>query len=300
MATVPIAREAAARGGDVVVRRTTGARWRRRGWSVATYAALFFFVAVFLLPFFWIWFSSVKTSLEIAMDPFGLPQSWRWSNIEKAWTVGRFDRYIGNSIIYCVTIVAGVVALSCTAGYALASLRLPGQGVILVTFLLGLMVPFQSLMIPMYYLLRDLRMLETYFAFIVPGIALGLPFGIFLMRGFFRGLPPEIGDAARLDGANEWQVFRQIMLPLSTPGIATLIVFQFMATWKSFLMPLVFVQRDDLRPVALGMMFFFGRFTADRGMIAAGVTIAMLPTIILYLLLQRRFIEGMTAGALKA
>jgi len=156
------------------------------------------------------------------------------------------------------------------------------------------------LMIPLYYLLRDLHMLETYWAFIVPGIALGLPFGIFLMRGFFRGLPVEIADAARIDGANEWQVFRQIMLPLSVPGVATLIVFQFMFTWKAFLMPLVFVQRDDLRPVAVGMMFFSGRFTTDRGMVAAGVTIAMLPTIVLYLLLQRRFIEGMTAGALKA
>jgi ABC-type glycerol-3-phosphate transport system permease component len=131
------------------------------------------------------------------------------------------------------------------------------------------------------------------------GAAVQLPFGIFLMRGFFRGLPPEIADAARVDGANEWAVFRQVMLPLATPGLATLVVFQFIYTWNEFLMPLIFVQRDELRPVSLGMMFFFGRYTADRGMIAAGVTIAMLPMVVLYLLLQRRFIEGITAGALK-
>jgi ABC-type glycerol-3-phosphate transport system permease component len=154
-------------------------------------------------------------------------------------------------------------------------------------------------MIPLYYLLRDVRILETYWAFIVPGIALRLPFGIFLMRGFFRGLPPELGDASRTDGANEWQVFRQVMLPLSWPGLATLVVFQFMWTWNQFAMPLIFVQRDELRPVSLGTMFFFGRFTADRGLIAAGVTIAMIPIVALYLLLQRRFIEGITAGALK-
>ena len=272
----------------------------RQGWRIVTYAILVLFAAIFLVPFFWIWFSSVKSSIEIAVDPFGLPDAWRWSNLERAWTVGRFGRYIGNSVIYCISIVTGVVVLSCCAGYALASLRLPGEKLILVAFLLGLMVPFQSLMIPLYYLLRDLRMLETYWAFIVPGIALGLPFGIFLMRGFFRGLPREIADAARTDGANEWQVFRQVMLPLSIPGVATLIVFQFMFTWKAFTMPLVFVQQDDLRPVAVGMMFFSGRFTTDRGMVAAGVTIAMVPTIILYLLLQRRFIEGMTAGALKS
>jgi ABC-type glycerol-3-phosphate transport system permease component len=155
-------------------------------------------------------------------------------------------------------------------------------------------------MIPIYYLLRDIHLLETYWAFILPGIAFRLPFGIFLMRAFFRGLPSELGDAARVDGANEWSVFRQIMLPLALPGLATLVVFQFIWTWNQFLMPLVFVQRDELRPVSLGTMFFFGRFTADRGMIAAGVTISMLPMIVLYLLLQRRFIEGITAGALKS
>ena len=179
-------------------------------------------------------------------------------------------------------------------------LPLPGRDGVLVLFLLGLMVPFQSVMIPIYYLLRDTHLLETYWAFIVPGIAIRLPFGIFLMRGFFRGLPPELGDAARTDGANEWGVFRQVMLPLSWPGLATLIVFQFMWAWNEFAMPLIFVQRDELRPVSLGTMFFFGRFTADRGMIAAGVTLSMIPVVLLYLILQRRFIEGITAGALKS
>ena len=269
------------------------------GVGVVRYLVLIAFLVVFLLPFLWIWSSAFKTSIEIARDPFALPSALRWENLQRAWTVGRFDRYIWNSVIYCTAIVAGVVALSCLAGYALALLPLPRRNAILVLFLLGLMVPFQSVMIPLYYLLRDIHLLETYWAFIVPGIALRLPFGIFLMRGFFRGLPPELADAARLDGANEWAVFRQVMLPLATPGLATLVVFQFMFTWNQFLMPLVFVQRDELRPVSLGTMFFFGRYTADRGMIAAGVTIAMLPVVLLYLVLQRRFIEGITAGALK-
>jgi raffinose/stachyose/melibiose transport system permease protein len=272
----------------------------RSGAEIARYAVLLLFLVIFLLPFLWIWSSAFKTSIEIARDPFALPQSLRWDNLREAWTTGRFDRYIWNSVIYCTAIVAGVVALSCLAGYALALLPLPGRDLILLVFLLGLMVPFQSVMIPLYYLLRDINLLETYWAFIVPGIALRLPFGIFLMRGFFRGLPPDLADAARIDGANEWSVFRQVMLPLATPGLATLVVFQFMFTWNQFLMPLVFVQRDDLRPVSLGTLFFFGRFTADRGMIAAGVTIAMLPVVLLYLLLQRRFIEGITAGALKS
>ena len=286
-------------------RRVAGVGWSRPrldrwGGELFRYVVLLAFLLVFLVPLLWIWSSAFKTSIEIARDPLGLPDQFRWENLREAWNTGRFSRYLGNSVIYCTAIVAGVVALSCLAGYALALLPLPGRDLILVLFLLGLMVPFQSVMIPLYYLLRDVRLLETYWAFIIPAIALRLPFGIFLMRGFFRGLPPELADAARVDGANEWGVFRQIMLPLAVPGLATLVVFQFMWTWNEFAMPLIFVQRDELRPVSTGVMFFFGRFTADRGMIAAGVTIAMLPVVVLYLLLQRRFIEGITAGALKS
>jgi ABC-type glycerol-3-phosphate transport system permease component len=268
--------------------------------GISTYAILIAFFVLFLLPFVWIWSSAFKTSQEIGRNPFALPTQFRWENLAEAWTVGHFREYMLNSAIYCAAIVAGSVAFACLAGYGLALLPLPGRDSLLVLFLLGLTVPFQSVMIPMYFLLRDFHMLETYWAFIVPGIAIRLPFGIFLMRGFFRGLPPELGDAARTDGANEWGVFRQVFLPLSWPGLATLIVFQFMWAWNEFAMPLIFVQRDELRPVSLGTMFFFGRFTADRGMIAAGVTLSMIPVVLLYLILQRRFIEGITAGALKS
>jgi ABC-type glycerol-3-phosphate transport system permease component len=281
----------------VAVGRPRFGRW---GGGLAKYAVLLLFLVIFLLPVLWVWSSALKSSVEISRSPFALPTEWRWGNFVEAWSTGRFGRYLGNSVIYCASIVTGVVFLSCLAGYALALLPLPQRNIVLVLFLTGLMVPFQSVMIPLYYLLQDIRLLETYWAFIIPGIALRLPFGIFLMRGFFRGLPPDLADAARLDGAGEWSVFRQVMLPLAAPGLATLVLFQFMFTWNQFLMPLVFVQRDELRPVSTGIMFFFGRFTAQRDLIAAGVTIAMLPVVALYLVLQRRFIEGITAGALKS
>lgn len=274
-------------------------RMRRWGWRIVTYLVLITFLAIFAVPFIWIWSSALKTNLELSFDPFGLPTELHWENLANAWTTAHFGLYIGNSAIYCAAIVAGVVVLSCLAGYAFAQLAIPWKNVIFVAFLLGLMVPFQSIMIPLYYLLRDLHILSTYLAFIVPGVALGLPFGIFLMRAFFQGLPREIPDAARIDGAGEWATFWRVMLPLASPGMTTLIVFQFMFTWNAFLMPLVFVQTDELRPMALGIMFFFGRFTSDRAMIAAGVTIGMMPVIALYLVLQRQFIKGITAGALK-
>jgi ABC-type glycerol-3-phosphate transport system permease component len=265
----------------------------------ARYLVLVFFLVVSLYPVLLMWASAFKTTREIASDPLALPSSLNVENLVKAWTVGRFDRYLGNSVIYSVAVVVGVVVLSSLAGYSLAKLRVAHQRVIFVGFLLGLMVPFQSIMIPLYYLLRDINLLGTYWAMILPSIGLGLPFGVFYMRAFFRGLPGELADAGRVDGGTEWQVFRQVMLPLARPGLATLAVFQLMTTWNSFLVPLVFVQRDELRPIALGAMFFSGRYTADRGLIAAGVTISIVPIVIMYLLMQRQFIRGITAGALK-
>lgn len=264
------------------------------------YTILIMFLLFFIVPIIWIWLSAFKAPKEISKNPFGLPEVWRWSNFAEAWTVGRFGQYMGNSILYAITIVGGVTVLACLGGYALASLPLPGRNLFLITFMLGLMIPFESVMIPLFYLERDLGLLGTYLGFIVPGIALRIPFGIFLMRGFFRGLPGELADAARVDGANEWQTFRHVMLPLAWPGMAALIVFQFLWTWNQFLLPLVMVQKDELRPVSTGMMFFFGRFTSQRDLIAAGAVIAMIPVLVLYLFMQRRFIEGVTAGALKS
>jgi ABC-type glycerol-3-phosphate transport system permease component len=274
-------------------------RLRRWGWQILKYTILLFFLLIFLTPFIWIWSSALKSSQEIAANPFALPREWHWENLANAWTVGRFNQYIGNTAIYSAAIVMAVCFFSCLAGYALATPPFPGRDLIFTIFLLGLMVPFQSIMIPIYYLARDLHILGTRWAMIIPSTALGLPFGIFLMRAFFRGLPPELADAAKIDGCSEWGVFWRVMLPLAAPGLVTLAVFQFMWTWNAFIVPLILVQREELRPVALGIMFYFGRYTADRGMIAAGVTLASVPIMVMYLILQRHFIRGITAGALK-
>jgi len=161
------------------------------------------------------------------------------------------------------------------------------------------MVPFQSVMIPLYYNLRDYGLLGTYWAMILPATALGQPFGIFLMQAFFRGLPGELADAARVDGCNEFQTFWRVMLPMAGSAMSALFVFQFMWTWNAYLMPLLYMQREELRPLPLGLAFFRGRYTADHGLIAAGATIVSVPVIIVYVLFQRQFMRGLTAGALR-
>ncbi len=148
---------------------------------------LILFFLLTIVPFIWMWSSALKDSTEIFRNPFALPTHIRLANLAKAWTVGRFRVYFLNTIIVTLPTVAGVVSLSCLAGNALGRLRFMGRTPLLYIFLLGLMVPFQSIMIPLYYMLRDFHILGTYWAMILPATALGLPFGIFLMQAFFRG-----------------------------------------------------------------------------------------------------------------
>lgn len=263
------------------------------------YIVLILFAIFAIAPILVIWMSALKSSSEIFKDPFALPIVFHWENLAKAWTVGRFNRYLGNTFIITLPTVFFVVSLSCMAGYAFGKLKFVGSKIFFYIFLLGLMVPFQTIMIPLYYTVRALKLFGTYWAMILPATTLGLPFGIFLMQAFFRSLPSELIDAARVDGCNEFEVFFKIMLPLAGPAISTLLVFQFMWTWNAFLMPLVFLNDESLRPIALGLMFFSGRYTTNYGLVAAGVTMATLPLMIVFVIFQRQFIRGLTAGAIK-
>jgi ABC-type glycerol-3-phosphate transport system permease component len=265
----------------------------------ARYFVLIFFALICLIPLFWVLASSVKTTAEIAQNPLGLPMAIKWTNYIEAWTVGRFGKYFLNSVIVSAPIVFGSLLLASLAGYGLARLKFQGSNVVFYAFLIGLMVPFQSVMIPLFYILKDIGFLGTYLAMIVPSIALGLPFGIFFMRAFFAGLPGELADAAEIDGCNEWNVFWRVMLPLAGPAVSTLAVLSFMGAWNSFLLPLIYMQKEALRPLVIGLMFFKDAYARNVPLTMAGATIVMLPIILIYLIFQRKFIQGLTAGALK-
>lgn len=263
------------------------------------YAVLILFALICLIPLFWVISSSLKNTREIAMNPLGFPTTLRWENFVEAWTVGRFSKYFANSVIVSIPIVFGSMLFSSLTGYGLARLKFPGSGIIFYAFLIGLMVPFQSVMIPLFYLLKDIGFLGTYWAMIVPSIALGLPFGIFFMRAFFAGLPSELADAAEIDGCNEWGVFTRVMFPLAGPAVSTLAVLSFMGAWNSFLLPLIYMQKESLRPLVLGLMFFRDSYSRNVPLTMAGATIVMLPIIVIYLIFQRKFIQGLTSGAIK-
>ena len=273
--------------------------WRRIVSTGAQYGVLLIFLVIALAPVVLMWMSAFKTSQEINTAPLALPTSLSLDNLKQAWTVGRFGTYIVNSIIVTIPVVFGVVSLSAMAGYGFARHQFWGRQVLFYAFLIGLMVPFQSIMIPLYFNIKDLGLLGTYWAMILPAIGLGLPFGIFLMQSFFRGLPHELADSARVDGCNEFQVFSRVLLPLAKPAISSLVVFQFVWTWNAYLMPLLLLNQESLRPITLGLMFFQGRYTSNYALISAGVTIVTFPIILVYITMQRQFLRGLTAGAIR-
>ncbi len=263
------------------------------------HTVLIFFAVLSFYPIIVMWITALRPAGEIMQSPFGLPSELFLDNITKAWVQGRFGKYFLNSVILTIPSVIGVVALSALAGYGIARFRFRGRMVMFYIMLLGLTVPFQSVMIPLYYQLLAMGLLGSYLAVILPLIAFGLPFGIFLMQSFFEDLPHELTEAARVDGCSELRIFWSVMLPLAKPAISTLIVFQFMRSWNEFLMPLLYLQDEEKRPIPLGLMFFQGTYTRDIGLISAGVALSTIPVIVIYLIFQRQFVKGLTAGAVK-
>ncbi len=291
-------------GGIAVSRPADRVRRRRNlAFAVAKYAFLGFWALLCLLPMILIFSTAFKDPTIETGNPFQLFSSVRFENLVDAWTLGNFGRYFMNTIVIMVPVVLGVVALSMLTGYALARFAFPGRSLLFFGFVLGLMIPFFSLMIPLYYNLRDYGLLDNPLAVILPSIAgaggTGLPLGIFLMRAFFLDMPDELADAARVDGCDELGVFTKVMAPLALPGASALAVLAFMSAWNTFLLPLLYLSGEDSRTLATGLLLFTGGRTQELELTAAGTLIMIAPVVFFFLLFQRQFIRGLTAGAVK-
>jgi raffinose/stachyose/melibiose transport system permease protein len=284
-------------------RKRSWLRLGRGGSSMLRYAVLLIAAATVVYPLLLILSTSLKDPVQVAVHPFSLFSAWRFQNIADAWTIGGFSHYFWNTVEITVPTVVAVVGLSTLGGYAFAMLDFPARGFLLYLFLLGLMIPFFSIMVPLYYELRSLGMLDHLPGVIFPAIAgaaeSGLPLGIFLMRSFFQDLPRELGDAARVDGASEWAVFRKVMLPLAMPGAAVLSVLVFLRAWNTFLLPLIYLPGAEHRTLSTGLYLFASGRTQETELVAAGTLIMTVPVVVFFLLFQRQFVKGLTAGAIK-
>ncbi|MCS7221584.1 MAG: carbohydrate ABC transporter permease [Anaerolineae bacterium] len=267
--------------------------------SAQTYVLLTPFLLLAVVPFVIVVFTAFKTPEEIAQGAFSPPEVWRWSNFAKAWVQAHFGQYFRSSAIVVSSVVAVSTLLSVLSGYAFGRMKFPFSQFLFFVFLLGLIAPQEAYIIPLYYHLRKIGLVDTYWALILPQIGMSVCFGTFWMRGFFATVPRDLVDAARVDGCDSWNTLWRVLLPIARPAILTMVVLFFVWTWNDFLLALVLVSKEELRTLPLGLAFFQGRYARDIPLTAAGATIVALPTIVTYVLFQRQFIRGITAGAIQ-
>jgi raffinose/stachyose/melibiose transport system permease protein len=244
--------------------------------------------------------NSVKSTAEIGRNPIGLPETIIWENYAEAWEEGEYAKTMRNSIILTGGTIAGTLTLAGLAAYALARLKLKGASIIAFYFLVGTSVPAQLFIIPLFFIWRELGLVNSHIGLIIIYCGLFSPFSTYLLRSYMVALPEEFVEAAKIDGASPWHIFRYIIMPLSWPGFLTAGLVVGLGVWNEFLFAITFLPNPEYKPIATSLFAFQARFGRDWGLTSAGSVIMMLPVIILFLLLQRRFIEGLTQGGLKA
>jgi multiple sugar transport system permease protein len=277
---------------------------RRAGWrpsraSIVLYVLLFLGLLVLVGPFIWMILGSFKPQAEfLRTTPTFLPQNPNLGNYERLLDKLDFARYFFNSSVIATTITLGNLTFTPMLGYALAKIRFRGKGVLLLLVMATLMVPAAALLIPLFVLMSSLGLVNTFPGLILPFIA--GPFGVFLTRQFFAGLPDELLEAARIDGASEFKIFRTIAMPLAGPVLATLGILTFLGSWNAFIYPLVMAQSPNMYtlPVALAT-FATAQHQADHGMLMAGSVILVIPVLIVFVLMQRWITEGIATTGLK-
>ena len=242
---------------------------RRRARLLGRHALLVVLALLAVFPVVLVVSTALKDPADVRVNPFGLFSSFSTENVATAWTVGGFSDYLLNSLLLSVPSTVIVVVLSTMAGYTFARLPFPGRSVMFYLVVLGLLVPFFTFMIPLYFQLRGLGLLDTLLGANLVLASTGLAFGTFFMRAFFSDLPTELEQAARIDGASEWQIFLRIMVPLVGSGAGALAVFTFLQNWNNFLVPLLYLPNGGYRPLTTGLYLFTGG-TVGRHRAAGG------------------------------
>ncbi len=301
--------------------------------NLALYAVLLAWLLAVVLPLAWVFLNSLRSSQEIFENPFGIPWLLTGSphagtpgvpapwdaakqNFLAAWVKSNFSRYFLNSMIVTAASLAGILSVSAMASYVLARFPFRGSRAIFLYFLSGMMIPAQLVLVPLFFQFTEMsRLLSRLLApfgyevqlhdslsgLITLYIALSLPFTILILTGFFKSLPGELREAGIIDGCGEYRVFWQIMLPLAKPGLVTAAIFNFLGIWNEYLFALVFVNASAKKTLPLGLasVSIQAQYKTDFGLMFAGLVIVMLPTLAVYMLLQRQLTRGITVGALK-
>ena len=250
-----------------------------------------------IFPLLWMISSSLKTQETIFKDMSLIPQSLNFVNYYHAWVEGGFGRYFLNSIFYTVAVVIGIVIISSMAAYAFSRLRFAGRNVLFIIFMAAMMIPIQGSFVALYVLLNKLNLRNTALGYILCMINVGLSTSIFLLKTFFDKMPKELEDAARIDGCTKLGIWWHVALPLAKPVLAVVVVLNALNVWNEFILALLIFDSRPLMPLQVALMTFQGEFVTRYPLLMAGLTIAALPIIILYLLMQKYIVKGVTQGA---
>ena len=265
---------------------------------ILTYVIIAGVTLVMLLPFAWMLSASLKLSRDVFIFPIQwIPSEPRWQNYVDIWTKVPLALFIYNTSKLTIIVTALQLLTSSFAAYAFAKLHFPYKNTLFLGYLATIAMPWQVYMVPQFLLMREFGLNNTHLALIC--LQAFTAFGVFLMRQFYMSIPTELCEAARIDGMNEYQIWARIMLPLSKPALSTLVIFTFVTTWNDFLGPMIYLTKTELKTVQIGLRMFISQYSAEYGLIMAASVVALIPVLVVFLSLQRFFVEGIASTGLK-
>ncbi|WP_077622548.1 carbohydrate ABC transporter permease [Sediminibacillus massiliensis] len=263
------------------------------------YIFIITFGLVWLVPVFFLAITALKSTGDLFSGSlFSLPQKYNWGNFIEAFREGDMAVYMRNSAFISIIKVPLGILVAALAAFGLTRLNFKWEKPIYIFFILGMTIPFQACLVPLVIMLTNANLMDTYVGLIILYIGFGIPFAMLILTGFFRGIPKELDEAARIDGCSDLGLFFRIILPVAKPAIATLIIMDFLATWNEFLLAQIFISSDNLKTVTTGIMSFTGQHSTNYPLMMAGVLMSVLPVLAVYIIFQRHFVQGM-GGAVK-
>lgn len=270
-------------------------------WNVLPNFILAFWAVVVIFPMAWVVYSAFKTDQEIFFSPWSLPASPQWNNFARAWKDAHIGAYFLNTLIVIIPAIFFTVLLSAMVAYVIARFPFPGNRLVLYFFMSGMLFPIFLALVPLFFLLNTLRMFSTFHGLILVYIAFSLPFTVFFLTGFFKTIPSELHEAAIIDGANQYQVFLKVMLPLAKSGLLSMAIFNFLGMWNQYILPLVLLSDSKKYVISQGLaaLALEQKYQNDWSGLFAAIVMVMIPTLTVYILFQSQIQKGLTAGALK-
>ncbi|WP_336636067.1 carbohydrate ABC transporter permease [Lysinibacillus fusiformis] len=263
------------------------------------YLVVFTVATISLYPILLMILSSLKKSVDIYKDPLGFPSSFSLDTYRTLLSKIPFTTYFMNSLFVSVVSVVLIVVVCSLASFYIARFKFSWNHALFFIFLLGMMIPIKLGIVPLFILMRDLGLINSLWSLILMNTATGIPLSILILTGFFKTMPSELEEAARMDGAGNLRVLWYVVLPLMRPALGTVVIINFITAWNDFFFPLIFITEKMKRTIPVGMMSLFGEHSADWGSLFAGLTLASLPMILLFFIASKQFMEGLTAGAIK-